>query len=149
MTRKSYETLLSELSEARQYINVLIHDTTYAVVNAHAYPHEFARIKTAAREMAVLYVPANHDINAVKRAIHTRHPGVILIALPIPDYFVAILEHDAESWCNRVKAALNKARQESTLAWVPCTGNPTLDFLTCRELIQLTNTAEVNEWQPF
>lgn len=142
MTRKSYDTLLAELSEARQYINILIHDNTYAVINAHAYPHEYARIKNAAREMAVIQVPEEHDVNQVKRALHVRHPGVILIAQPIPRYFVVILYHDANSWCVRVKAAMNKAQQPCTIAWTPTTGNPVFDFLTCRELILLANPEE-------
>ena len=139
MTRKSYDTILEELSQARQYINVLIHDNTYAVINPHAYPHEYERVKHAAREMAVMQVPSEHNPNVVKRAIHTRHPGVILIAEPVPLSFVCILAHDAESWCRRVKAAMNKAHQPCTLAWTPTTGNPSADFLTCRELIQLTD----------
>jgi len=142
MTRKSYETLLSELSEARQYINVLIHDNTYDIVNAHAYPHEYDRVKHAARQMAVVMVQEVHNANQIKRALHTRHPGVILIAQPIPLHFVCILSSDAESWCKRVKAAMNKARQECTISWTYTSGNPVIDFLTCRELILLANPEE-------
>ena len=146
MTRKDYNTLLEELSSARQYINILIHDNTYAVINPHAYPHEYARVKDTAREMAVMQVPSEHNVNVVKRAIHTRHPGVILIAEPVPLTFVCVLAHDANSWCIRVKAAMNKAREDCTLAWTPTTGNPAFDFLTCRELILLT---EPSAYTPF
>ena len=142
MTRRSYDTLLEELSQARQYINILIHDDVYGVVNAHAYPHEYERIQHAAREMAVIEISPDHNPNHVKRAIHTRHPGVILIAEPIKLTFVCILAHDPESWCVRVKVAMKKARQLCTMSWTPTTGNPVIDFLTCRELIQLTNPEE-------
>jgi len=142
MTRKDYATLLEELSTAHQYINILIHDLEYGVINPHAYPHEYARVKDTARFMAVMQVPDTHNANVVKRAIHTRHPGVILIALPIPNHFVCILAHDPESWCLRVKAAMKKAHQLCTMSWTPTTGNPVFDFLTCRELIQLTNPEE-------
>ena len=142
MTRKDYATLLEELSTARQYINVLIHDHTYGVINAHAYPHEYERVKHAAKFMAVMQIPDEHNPNVVKRAIHTRHPGVILIAEPIKLTFVCILAHDPESWCVRVKAAMKKAHQLCTMSWTPTTGNPVFDFLTCRELIQLTNPEE-------
>jgi len=140
MTRKTYETLQEELRQAQQYIWTLIHDDTYGVVNARAYPHEYARIKDAARHLAVVQVPPEHNHNMVKRALHVRHPGVILIALPIPNNFVCILAHDPESYCLRVKATLRKYNQVCITAYVPTTGNHALDFLTCLELIQLTNT---------
>ena len=143
MTRKSYDTLQSDLSEARQYINVLIHDCTYNVINAHAYPHEYERVKTASRFMAMIKINETHNPNHVKRAIHTRHPGVVLIALPIPRHFVTLLAHDPESYCLRVKSTMKKYRQGCTIAWVPSGGNPALDFLTCRELILLAQPEEV------
>ena len=142
MTRKDYATLLEELSSARQYINILIHDHVYGVINAHAYPHEYARVKDTARFMAVVRVDPDHNPNHVKRAIHVRHPGVILIALPTPLHFVCILAHDAESWCVRVKATMKKHRQDCTVAYTPTTGNPVFDFMTCAELIALTNPKE-------
>ena len=145
MTRKSYDTLQGELSAARMYIDTLIHDTVYGVVNAHAYPHEYTRIKDAARFMAVVRVSPDHNPNKIKRCIHQRHPGVILIALPahpIENYFICILAYLPESWCIRVKAAMNKAHQKCTMSWTPTTGNPVIDFMTCFELIQLTNTEE-------
>jgi hypothetical protein len=138
MTRKTYETLQEELRQAQQYIWTLIHDDIYGVVNARAYPHEYARIKHAARHLAVVQVPDDHNPNVVKRAVHVRHPGVILIALPIKNNFVCILAHDPESWCMRVKATLHKYNQVCTTAYVPTTGNPAIDFITCLELIQLT-----------
>ena len=142
MTRKSYDTLQSELSAARQYINILIHDDIYGVVNAHAYPHEYERVKDAARLMAVVEISPDHNPNHVKRAIHTRHPGVILIAQPATLHFVAILHNDAESWCRRVKATMNKYSQPCVMAWTPTTGNPSADFMACIELIALTNPEE-------
>ena len=143
MTRKSYDTLQEELSQARQYINILIHDHTYAVINAHAYPHEYERVKHVTKFMALVWVPEDHNANHVKRAIHTRHPGVVLIALPIPRHFVTLLAHDPESYCLRVKSTKKKYRQDCTIAWVPSGGNPALDFLTCRELILLAQPEEV------
>ena len=44
MTRKTYTDLQEELREAQQYINLLIHDQVYAVVNPQAWPHEYKRI---------------------------------------------------------------------------------------------------------
>ncbi len=68
MTRKDYDTLLNELSETRQYINILIHDNTYGIINPHAWPHEVARVKELTKFVAMTYLPKHHNTNAVKRA---------------------------------------------------------------------------------
>ena len=147
MTRKSYDTLLSELSEARQYINVLIHDDTYGVVNAKAYPHEYRRVMHEVKNMAVVQVDPDHNPDKVKRAIHVRHPHTLLIAQPIKNHFVCLLSHDPESWCIRVKATMNKYNQHCITAWLPVNGNnPTLDFLTCLELIRLANPHDITDY---
>lgn len=144
MTRKSYDELQEELRQAQQYIYNLIHDDVYGVINERAYPHEYQRARPSIRNMAVVRIDKDHNANHVKRALHVRHPGVLLIALPIPLHFVCLLTHDPESWCVRVKATMNKYKQVCTCAWVPVAGhNPELDFLTCQELIRLTDTVEV------
>ena len=144
MTRKSYDELQEELRQAQQYIYNLIHDDIYGVINERAYPHEYNRVKHAVRNMAVVRVDKEHNANHVKRALHVRHPGVLLIALPVPLFFVCLLTHDPESWCVRVKATMNKYRQGCTTAWIPIEGhNPNFDFLTCKELIELTDYKEV------
>jgi hypothetical protein len=146
MTRKSYTDLQEALREAQQYINILIHDNEYGVINARAYPHEYARIKEQAHYLATVKIEPLHHPNMVKRALHVRHPGVVLIALPIPNIFVCILEHNPESWCTRVKSALRKSNQDCTIAYTPTTGNPALDLLTCLELIRLTNPPDITDY---
>lgn len=139
MTRKSYTDLQEELRQAQQYIWILIHDDVYGVINARAYPHEYRRVMHTVKHMAVIQVDPDHNPDKVKRAIHSRHPGALLIALPIKDHFVCLLAHDPESWCVRVKATMRKHNQNCHAAYVPTTGNPALDFLTCIELIELVN----------
>jgi hypothetical protein len=145
MTRKSYTDLQEALREAQQYINVLIHDNTYGVINAHAYPHEYARIKDQARYLATVWIEPLRNPSIVKRALHVRHPGVVLIASPIENIFVCILAHNPESWCNRVKSTMRKGNQDCTIAYTPTAGNPALDLLTCLELIKLTNPPDITD----
>ena len=142
MTRKTYTDLQEELREAQQYINLLIHDDTYAVINARSWPHEYKRVAHAARFMAVIQVPPDHNPLHVKRALHVRHPGVILIAQPIPRNFAVILTERPDDYCERVKATLRKAGQSCTCAHVISTGNAPLDLITCLELINLTRNPD-------
>ncbi len=138
MTRKSYSDLQEELREAQRYIWELIHDDTYAVINPKAYPHEYARIRHVTRYIAMLSLPVDHNPNQVKRALHVRHPGVLLLARPTSDpIFVCLLATDPESWCARVRSALNKYEQAHALTYIPSTGNPSRDYLTLLELVRL------------
>lgn len=146
MTRKSYAELQEELREAQRYIWELIHDDTYAVVNGKAYPHEYARIRSQIKFMALIMLPFEINANHTKRALHVRHPGVLLIAQPTQNLvFVCLLAHDPESWCVRVKATMNKYDQPCTLAWTPSTGNPSQDYLTCLELAKLSEDPNIIE----
>ena len=83
-------------------------------------------------------VQPDHNPLHVKRALHVRHPGVILIAQPIPRNFAVILTERPDDYCGRVKATLHKAGQSCTCAHVISTGNAPLDLITCLELINLT-----------
>ena len=138
MSRLSYNEILDNLRDAQQYINILIHDDTYNIINQRAYKYEYARIKQDAHFLAVVRVDPCHDIDQVRRALHIRHPGVLLLAAPRPYHFACHLAYDPESWCVRVKSSLRKHNINCTVAWINAFGNPTLDFLSCLELIHLT-----------
>ena len=142
MTRKTYTDLQEELREAQQYINLLIHEETYAVINARSFPHEYKRVAHAARFMAVIQVQPDHDRAQVRRALHVRHPGVLLLAKSIPYHFVIVLADRPDDYCERVKATLRKAGQSCTCAHVISTGNAPLDLITCLELINLTRNPD-------
>jgi hypothetical protein len=137
MSRQSYNELLDNLRDAQQYINILIKDDTYGIVNQRAYKYEYARIKSDAKFLAVVQVEPSHDVDQVRRALHVRHPGVLLLAQPRPQHFACHLSHDPESWCVRVKSSLRKHSVDCTVAWINAFGNPALDFLACLELIEL------------
>ena len=138
MTRKTYTDLQDELRVAQQYINLLIHDQVYAVVNPLAWPHEYRRVVHATRYMAAIRVEANRNPDQIKRALHIRHPGVLLIANPAPLHFAILLADRPDDYCQRVKMSLAKANILCTCVHVPSTGNLSLDTLTCIELLNLT-----------
>ena len=141
MTRKSYNDLQEELRQAQQYINNLIHND-YDVVNHIAWYYEGLKVIESVVEVALIkVVDDKHLLDApmdtIKRALHIRHPHVLLVGQPYYKelIFIALLSQDADIWTERVQSSLNKNKIKSYAATIHYNGNVNMSTLTLLEII--------------
>lgn len=136
MSRKSYKELQRDLLECQQAIATLATDPRYNATRRAAVPFALRHLTATPTHVVLVSLLAPSDPQHVKRALHTRHAGSLMVAHWEGDEFLIMLSGDPQEFTRRLYPVARNEGLELVTAHVHYTGDIEHDVRNAQAIAQ-------------